>query len=481
MRFLKKYGYILALSLIILLGFSLRLKGFLINPSFWHDECSLGWNIIHKNYLEMFGVLNFLQIAPPFFMIMAKFFTKLFGVNDLILRIVPLLFGLLSLLLFIFFVNKIFDKKITIVVSSFLFAINQNLVNYSSEFKHYSCDVFFTLLCLYLFYDLLVTKSSLKKCLIYSFIFAISIWFSFVSIFSITAGILTLVFKQIKDKDFEVKKLFLFILPFIFSFLLYVKIYLVATYVGNQDGMTRYWTDGFISHNLSNLASLIILNVGYFFYPARMILFLLIFLIWGVFVFTKKNNFLSCIFILTVLFDMMASFLRIYPFEKRAILFLLPVFIIYVCSFFEYLRPSPKLKYALVGFLFLIIFLKPINYSYNYLVRMKTFSRGYHSREMMAEMYKYLKPSDIIVINKNSDSEYAYYASFYDIKNKIYQEPMYNNTRGVLESLDKNHYYWFFMPHRPSVNLEKALQKKKILFSMVGNTIHGELLYVYID
>ena len=105
---LKKNIYWILLSFVVFLGFVLRLKGLTANPSMWHDECALAWNSLEKNYVELFGKLRFLQVAPPMFLIVSKLLASIFHVKnhifacDFVLRLIPFFFGSLSIVMFYF-------------------------------------------------------------------------------------------------------------------------------------------------------------------------------------------------------------------------------------------------------------------------------------------------------------------------------------------------------------------------------------------
>lgn len=451
---LEKYWYYIILTIIFIFGFLLRLKSLLANPSFWHDECALGWNIMHKSYGELLGVLKFLQIAPPFFMFMSKLFTQIFGVSDFVLRITPFIFGTLSLLLFPFFAGEVFKSKLTVVVSFFLLSINQTLINYSSEFKHYSGDVFFTLLCLFLISQI-IKGTSFKKTLFYFVIFAVSIWFSFVSAIAIAAGIIVILLKQIKEKEFTFKKNSLIVLPLFLSSMIYLKLYLLNTYSKNQEGMDGYWASGFVAKNLSNLFSLLLFNLKYFLFPLKFVYLAFLLFFSGIIILLKKNFYIGLTLFLTIALTCFVSWLGFYPFQKRVILFLLPVFIIFTCAPLEFINLKRKFLSVLISIVFLIIFLTNLVSCYIFITKMPRPTRGYYARQMMKKMVDKINPDDIILINQNSNTEFAYYASFYNIKNQIIQEPQNGNPNELIKSLKKNVYYWLYMPYGPSPTVEK--------------------------
>lgn len=478
---LKKYGYYSILSIIFILGFLLRLKWLLVNPSFWDDECSIAWNVVHKNYLDFFGVLDYLQVAPPFFMITSKLFTHFFGISDFSLRLSPFLFGILSMVMFFVISGKIFKNKITIITSTLIFSINQAMVGYSSEFKQYSCDIFFTLLSLYLFFDIIKNQASIKKIIIYSIILAMSIWFSFSSVFIIGAGFIVLLFKQIKEKSFDIKKSLILFLPFLISCLICLKTYIIANYAANIGGLMGYWSDSFIAKDFSNLLYLMKKDIDYFFFPLPSVFPVVIALITGIYVFFKKDIYLALLLILTILLEGFFSWLGFYPFEKRVVLFLFPILLLFISAIFELFNSKEKIKSLLIVILFFLIFAKSFTYSMAFIKEAKP-SRGYYSREMMGLMMSKIKPDDTIVVNKYSRTDFAYYSTYYKIKNRVIQESWNSDGRTFLNNLKPKQYYWFYTPFGPSRSFGKwfANDKRKIIFEINGTGFPCKLVYFYV-
>lgn len=476
---IKKFGYFAALAIIFALGGFLRLKLLLANPSFWDDECSLAWNVLHKNYTDFFSVLNFIQVAPPFFMIMAKFMTKLFGASDFVLRLTPFTFGIASMVVFLLISIKIFNNKITIIAGNLIFATNQALVNYASEFKQYSCDVFFTLLCFYLFVDLIKTNS-LKKNIAYSLVFALSVWFSFVSIFIIAAGCLIILIKQIKELSLNFKKLLFLFLPIIISCLIYLNVYILKTFSTNISGLNTYWGSSYITKDFSNFIPFVVKDLMYFLFPAKAMLLAIIAIFAGGYAILKKNPYVGGVLVLTVLLECFASWLKLYPFEKRVILFLLPIVLIFISAIFELFNPKKKIKSFLILVLFSIIFIPTFFYSYSF-AKTPNPSRGYYPREMMEFMLEKIKPNEIIVVGKYSRTDFAYYSSYHKIKNKILQEKWEDDRSAFLKSLKPNKYYWFYLPFgtAPSFDNWFAQKNKKILLQIDGHGMPGKLVYVH--
>lgn len=476
---LKKYGYFTALGLIFLLGFLLRLKWLLANPSFWNDECSLAWNVVDKSYGDFFSVLDFTQVAPPFFMIMAKLMTKIFGVSDFVLRITPFLFGAGSMTLFFLLSRRIFCKKHTILVSNFIFAINQTMINYSSEFKQYSCDVFFTLLCTYIFIDLFSENKTYKKILIYSFILCVSLWFSFVSIFAIAAGLFVLLLKQLKDKSLEIKKYLSLSIPIILNSLFYLFFYILNTYNYNIVELNKYWQNSYIAKDFSNFFILTKSLLSYFLFPSTLLLFIFIAVVIGALIVLKKKPFAGILFLLTFIFECLASWLGFYPFEKRVVLFLLPTALLFMSANFELMNSKRKFLSTIIVTTFFLIFSQSMIDNYNYL-KTVNMSRGYYSRQLTKELSEKIKPGDIIVVNRYSKTDLAYYSTYYKIKNKVVIEGKSSDRLGFLNSLPRGHYYWFYLPFGISPTYDKWMYSDKnvVLYEQRGN-VFSKLTYLY--
>ena len=126
--------------LILLLAVILRL--ILIDQSFWLDETA---------QLLMSGQnLNFLWLGrsadfhPPLFYFFTHYWLIL-GKTELVLRLLPIGFGIMSIFLFYLFVKDIFDEKIALL-TSFLIAISQFHIYYSQEMRMYSALGFFGIL-----------------------------------------------------------------------------------------------------------------------------------------------------------------------------------------------------------------------------------------------------------------------------------------------------------------------------------------------
>lgn len=484
-NFFKKYGYGILLGLVVLLGVLLRLKGLSDNPSLWHDECALGWNIKFKNYGDFFGILRFMQMAPPFFMIITKLITNVLGVSDFSLRLLPFLVGSGSIIAFYFLANKTLNSKAVELWAVFFFAINQRLINYSFEFKPYGLDVLFAIICLLFFINLDLNKLNIKKAFLYGILFSVVPWFSFTSVFIIAGWIINTLFKIIKNRE---KTYFLpftfYLLPLFISGLIYLVIYLVNNYTGTY--MVDYWQGSFLNFNPIFFMYLLTYNIRYFFFPTPFLLFALILFLWGIWLFYKEKSVFVEIFSSSFILLVIASLLHIYPFTSRLILFLLPMFLLLIIKPFDLISFDKKLKSLFLIIIALLTFCPQI-IAINYFVHIKTLTRREYPREMMDYLTKNIKPQDVIFVNSSSDTEFAYYSSFYNIKNNIVQERVTKEPKekyfSFLNSLPKG-YYWFYLPYDSSrkpvfQHISIWIKNQKILYFYQKDK--SVLMYVYVE
>jgi uncharacterized membrane protein len=131
--------------LVTLLGVGLRAKD-ILRYDLWYDEAFTG-NLMRVGKAEFWKIVEN-DPHPPLFSLLLKSWTSLIGVNDFTLRILPLVFGVLTIVLVYFFCKEIFNKE-TATLASALTAINPFLIEYSVDARSYSLFGLLTLLAAY--------------------------------------------------------------------------------------------------------------------------------------------------------------------------------------------------------------------------------------------------------------------------------------------------------------------------------------------
>lgn len=496
MKKIKKYLtiqnlYILIISTILFVSCFVRLYHYLQIRSLWHDETSLAYNILTRNFLQLLLPLNFYQSAPPIFLWLAKFSTSFSNIPiELSLRFIPFIFSIISIFVFYKLSTKIFTNKFAIILSNFLFCINFQLIYYAQEFKQYSTDVLIIILLILYLHKLDISKLTKKQNLILLTVLSICPLISLASLFAI-AGYITY---WILSKNFKnIKHFFCFIAPIVFVLSIYYFTILLPSQKIMLSFFQEYWNKGFL--DISNL-KLIRTNLQFLFSQNNYWYFILIPVCMGIFLGIKNKINIVHQIILIFFFVGVASILHIYPTKDRMILYTIPLVIILSLMPLNYISKSKKLYATIVITLTLISFSQ---YNFNYfknLTNQTLFEREY-SREFMQILVKNAKPTDIIIYNNGSVQEFAVYSQIYQFKPLRYGEIRNTKLLGVkdinlrekiyfehLNRFPKNNYYWFYYSHdyihNPTVNLLKKWNK------LYGQTIiekekYGSyLLYTYV-
>ena len=311
----KKYLHLIIIGIIIFLGLFLRFRLYLRGDALSLDEIFLCLNFTGTNFNEMFLQPNNHQVCSPLFMVLYWLLYKIAGGNEFILRFSPLFFGCVSLFFFYFLLKKFFNSKLAITSGLFLFSILPPLLMYSKEIKEYSSDMLFTIILL-LFYDK-INLSSKRDIVLYTFGAIIVSLFSYTAI-PIIAIIILLKILQ----NGSLKEKLNYIYPF--SAVLLSGLYVLIRSFSTKDFMYKFWAGKFLP-----FWDLLTDCFKYFEFDERFINFMICFFIFG-FVLTLlkwKKNILP---ILIFLFAISASLLKIYPMAERLLLYLIPIFIIFL-------------------------------------------------------------------------------------------------------------------------------------------------------
>lgn len=473
---LQNISYILVIALITITGIYLRIEVFLYNQGFWNDEILLApYNIMEKTYFEFFKPLNNYQVAPPFFLIVTKFFYELYTKTNGIeycefgVRFIPLLSSILAVPAFFILLSKIFNNKYVIITGLMFFSLNTAAISYSQEAKQYSTELLFSIILLYIFYTINFKEISLKKIILYSLVIAISPWFSLSSTFIIATGCLFLVYESVKDKTFN-KKYVIFFVPIILSILCWYFMFYTPTNEVNYSYMQSFWSDkmnGIAGNRFLNQNGFeIFYNQLYELIPIFTAKFLTaILFITGIFIlFAKKYGKILFLTLAPVILCCLFSYFEKYPFTLRLILFLLPSFIIIISSAAFLLKDEAITKRALIIFCICTVLFQFKGNLYRYII----------NRTYIKEHYDF--------INNNSDKisgiitfhilDHNYYSNFYNKKIKIYPIAHYENKReydDIINGLEKNKLYLFSVPSFANIteyiakeNMKYFIKNKKI-------------------
>ena len=133
------------LWVILIAGVVIRLGIYIHNRSLWQDEAALAANIVGHSWGHLLGRLDYKQVAPPLFLLLSKLVYQLIGHLEYSLRLLPLLVNCASLYLISRILLRLASPPVAAMTLS-LCAFGYPYIDWATNFKHYSSDLFCALL-----------------------------------------------------------------------------------------------------------------------------------------------------------------------------------------------------------------------------------------------------------------------------------------------------------------------------------------------
>ena len=435
----KIYFYLL--GLIFIYAVFLRLDLYVFNRSFWFDEAALAINILDKGFFDLFKELSYYQSAPPMFLVETKVLVNFFSFSEYVFRIIPFFVSIVTLPFFYIFFKYFLYSRESRLLAVFLFAINTNLIFYSSEFKPYAIDVFAVSAL-----TLLVFKFKLKYPIFLGLIFSAFLWYSYASGIVEFGLILVLLVIVIKSKK-NIKNFLLFILP------QFINLFLYALHLGEIDNMRMFmsavWAHGYISKDFSNILELVFDNIFYTFQPYKIVfnssmifgtVILSIVCFFGAVFLFKANKFKFYILTLPYFVLLLLSYFDSYPYQDRLVLFLTPMFLVLFAKFFDYFSKN-NITLFFVAILIILSFY-PVYCSQKIMKNLPS-----QDKAVFLELSNNYKSSDVIILAETYLPQYLYYSRVFGFcADNVKVEKMNKNIYNYLiflNSLDKTKNYWF--------------------------------------
>lgn len=204
---------------ILILGLILRLIN--LNQSLWLDEATQ--YLLSKNSLMSIILQRGADFHPPLSYIFMHFWL-FFGSSEIWLRLLSVIFGVLTICLLYKFSKEVFNEKIA-TLASLLLSIAPYHIYYSQEIRMYSEATFFALLSMYFFYKINEHEKFINSLLYILFSTAL-IYIHYDGFFLILAQFIYLLFhKRALLISFTKKVFFIVILwlPWMTQFIIQLK------------------------------------------------------------------------------------------------------------------------------------------------------------------------------------------------------------------------------------------------------------------
>lgn len=338
MDFLKKKFYYVILALILAFGVLLRLKVYFLNTPIWQDEAAIAVNIINRGFFELFLPLDYIQCAPSGFLILSKFFTKIFGENEYGFRFLPLLSGILSVFGFYFLSKNVLKNRWVVLIANYLFCFNFRLIYFSQEFKQYSLEVLITIVSILILSKIKIfdrefqDRNSLPQkafsYIVSGFIFFVMFLFMMPAPVIFGAFVIYLFYRGGKNIKETLFKVFFVSLPFVLCLIPYYLFYLLPSKKIMVESWSSLWDLGYINFNIysfyyfsrSFFKFLLNINSGFVY-----VLFALILFVAGGLLLFKERGKTNAFILAVMLSSFSMMIFRLYPVFDRLSLYLLPL------------------------------------------------------------------------------------------------------------------------------------------------------------
>ena len=423
---------------ILILGVALRLKHYFENRSLWLDEAWLGTSINSRDYSE---ILKRVEIFPGFpeppiiFNLIEKFFVNTLGNNEMVLRLFPLICGILALGGFYLLAKRFLEGRLLLLALA-LFAVGEPLVYYAAELKQYSTDLLVTIALLLLADRYLDKVMGWLDCLLWGVLGALLLWVSNASIF-----ILPAIACAFSWNAYLNRRLFKNYFPTTLMYALWMASFIalyclsLSQMVGNHELM-KNWRGSLLGGDASFLQALQFLgnivtesfkNPGALGWPVL-----------GVFLFglgawrlIKTNAARALLLLLPVFLVFLAAVLGKYPSRGRLILFLVPIYYIVIILGLDASKEFIKSQYEKVVLIALSVVLLafPLKEMAYYLIHSRT---QVENRDVLEVFNRLYKPGDFIYLNTSGQFAFLYYASSLGY-GKLFPQYLIGQVNGELQ------------------------------------------------
>ena len=321
---------------VVIAGILFRLSQYFANRALWMDEAALALNIVNRSFVELAQPLDHNQGAPLGFLFVEKVLTALLGNTDYVLRLFPIICGLVSLLVMYALARRLFVERVSIVAAVVLFAVSDRLIYYASEVKQYSSDALICLLALLVCERFVNRNPSNRDFALLATFGATAILFSHSAVF-VLAGVgtaLGLDFILKRDWHSRLK------LGVVFCFWLvpFVALYFVSfRQLSENKDLLVFWQPAFMPFPPWR-------NWGWFISSSHSVPWawadplglpnksVVLLLVAGITSIWLRRWEIGAMLLFPIAFTLIASASHMYPFSGRLVLFLVPIFLLFLAE-----------------------------------------------------------------------------------------------------------------------------------------------------
>jgi hypothetical protein len=294
----------------------------------WTDEAMVTLNVLHRNYIGLTHPLSLLQGAPIGFLWLQKTSTLAFGPGEYALRLVPLLTGCASVIVFDALARRVLGGWARCVAVA-IFAMSPALVYYSTEAKQYGIDVFAIVVLCWFCVWLLDSGPTRSRALLWGCATAGLVWCSFPAAFAAGASLCVLGIAAWQRRS-RSDAVWLGVGTSIWLVSFFVEYVVSLRKLHSTPALLGYWQGGFAPRPLrvgstlswagSTIHGLIGLPLDLGVWPLAVVL-----IVCGLLTLLWRRPLRGLLFVLIIAAVFFAATVREYPLQGRLVLFLVPI------------------------------------------------------------------------------------------------------------------------------------------------------------
>ena len=395
--------------LLLVFGAVLRVRDYFVNRSLWLDEAWLALNVLGKSTADLvLRRLDFNQAAPPGFLLLAKLGVLAWGGSEYVLRLVPVLFSLASLLLFVWIARRVLAPAGALVAVA-LFVVMPQLIRYAAEFKQYGLDVTVGLGVIAAVLPFLDGPTRRLHVVVLCLTGAVAVWLSHPAPFFLAAAGLVLLVQWRRTGQPAIWTLILIGAIWVTSF---AVVYLVSLRdLGTHQGLQRAWASTFppsmFSLSAVRWAAGRVMELFVYAFGNRAPLMGAFAVLAGGISLLSSRPVHLVLLIAPVGFALVAALLGKYPFQERLVLFALPLLALLAADGVEYVRRHTRgSRVVTVLFVGLLLF-SPVVAALSNLIRPRLIEE---MRPVIAYLQRRAQPDDIVYLSDPAQPAFRYHA-----------------------------------------------------------------------
>lgn len=247
---MRGHGAVMAsMAALSALGITWRCVRYGLGFPIWGDEAFVAINFLHRDFAGMIKPLEYGQIVPVVLMWGELAVTRLLGISEWALRLLPFLAGVASVLLFRRLALATLEARAALMAVG-IFAVSYYPVRHGTEIKPYALDLLVSLVLTSLAWGVYRRPDAARRWVALTAAAAIGMWVSYPAAF-VAAGIgLVLTYVVVRERTATSVTLWLtysmgVAASFLAVFLICARPHADATWAPGSEDTLKAWGPGF--------------------------------------------------------------------------------------------------------------------------------------------------------------------------------------------------------------------------------------------